>query len=154
MNNHLRMLLFSCVALLLITGAVGCGDIQTCTYRNLSEIYTSDFLGDATVKNTTVCVELDAGEVYNATYMSISNPVPYNFVLMGNNATVQCHNTSTIELTNYTVFPLVFQGYLTNNSVTSLSLSVMIKDVTFENCLRPLHFVQIANVTLINVHFR
>ena len=92
---------------------------------------------------TDVYVNMDGSDQL-LTYMTSSTAITYDVVVVkGNHSTVTC-DPIIINNTNYSVFPLIFLN----------SSSVVIESVHFRGCLRPLQFLAVHNVRLVDVSFR
>ena len=92
-------------------------------------------------------VVLPSGTCCLSHYMSNTTPISYDFSLVGDNTTIECVPEVTRPIpndTDYTRFPFVFNG----------SQTVEIRGVTFQNCLRPLQFVKVEDLTLSETNFR
>ena len=111
-----------------------------CTFTTLDSATWPDICNASTSE---VCVNMN-GSHQNLTYMTSSTAITYDVVVVkGNHSTVTC-DPIIINNTNYSVFPLIFLN----------SSSVVIESVHFRGCLRPLQFLAVHNVRLVDVSFR
>lgn len=124
--------------LVLVLAAEGCRDLDevVCneTVSKLSELYSREFPADSTV-----CANLAADETldYTDTFLTFS------VVIWGNNNTVSCENSLDLGL-NDTHFPLWFSN----------TDRVVITELNFEGCMRPLLFQLVENVQILSSQFR
>lgn len=91
-----------------------------------------------------MCVQMPPGTSY---LHYSSSPITFNFVMTGNGSVVRCDpavSESTLPRNNYSSFPLLFE----NSSL------VRIENIQFEDCLRPLRFVGVMKIELVNTNFR
>ena len=138
---HTRVLPYYAVLLLFSVTAMG-ADFIPCsqTVNSLGDILTTVDM----MPNFTMCVNMPPGRHY-LNYTSF--PITYNVILAGNNSTIECdplENETTLPRNIYSRFPFTFQN----------SSFVSIENVHFEKCLRPLRFIEVLEITLVNATFR
>ncbi len=121
------------------------GAVSSCTENvdSLSELLSKAQEFNAAYENTTlttVCVDLDPRNTYTLGYSNIT--LQFSVIIRGGNSTVRCESGS--NLSGYSLFPLRFES----------SDMVMIHEVTFEGCARPLQFEMIRRIHISSSHFR
>lgn len=91
---------------------------------------------------STVCVNLVAQSTEILGYSDTS--LTFSAVIRGNNSTVICDNSGGDMGVNYTHFPLRFYNVS----------QVVIRELRFENCSRPLQFEEVKTVVLSFINLR
>lgn len=110
------------------------------TLTTLDDLYKEGLAAD----NDTVCVHLAANSRHSLTYRNTSLSFSA-IIIKGNNSTVTCDEADLEALQNlsYTHFPLRFQG----------ANMVVITDLNFEGCKRPLQFKMVLRVLISSSSF-
>ncbi len=100
---------------------------------------------DQIMSKFVICVELDSmEEVLQYSNMIVPFSVVIRPAVAGERSTVTCNNSVELPLTNYQVFPLIF----------NTSEFVMIENIDFVGCMRPVQILWVKEVTLIGTTFR
>ena len=135
----LSVLVLSCCFLLALVD--GCQDEvinspcnQTVFMDNLGDLVSAEFPA-----GSTVCVELEPGTGHTLSYTA--TPLMFNVDIQGNGNTVVCAQEDLG--TDYTQFPLYFYN----------STRVVIRDLHFERCQRPILFEEVQSVIILSSTF-
>lgn len=134
-----------CAVLLLLSLRVeGCHDLANfacdVTVASIEDLFKLNYTADAPAE-TIVCVDLEAGSRGNLTYTETC--LPFSVVIRGNNSTLVCDNSEGDLGTNYTSFPLSFCNVS----------QVVIQELHFEQCMRPLKLEEVNIIVISFTNF-
>lgn len=129
----------SCLALLLLSRYTvrGCHDLDVsyvCDHnvKHLGDLFVRDYPADSIV-----CVDLVANSRETLSYRETR--LTFSAVIRGNNSLVTCDNSGVdINDTSFTHFPLRFYNVS----------QVVIQELSFEGCMRPVQFEKVKAVFL------
>ena len=115
----------------------GCGVESSVVVSSIKAIKELD-----STSTIDVCAELKAG----VEYIDYSETLvtSHTVQIVGHNSTIRCNESIALPVSDYYNFPLIFTNLM----------SVKIRNVTFENCVRALQLQQVKVVELINCVFR
>lgn len=133
--------LYACAMCLLVNRAV----TQMVCNENVSSLDKMLKMASQSNQTEIVCVELES-PVQILNYSNIV--IPFSVVLKPaptvERCTVTCDNNVSLPPTNYNQFPLIF----------NMSDFVVIENIDFIGCVRPIQIFWVRNVTLIDTTFR
>lgn len=93
-----------------------------------------------------ICVNLQAQNISESIDYSPMSIDSMSVIITGSSqgSVIKCCNEQQLPLSNYTQFPIIF----TNSSL------VIIEEVEFEGCMRPLKFKWVTRIEIISSTFR
>lgn len=134
------MALLLLVGLAVFAAAQGCEVDYDCdvSVGRLADLFDESLLDNSSI---TVCVNLSPSEESEMLGYSNSSCLPFSVVIRGNNSVVSCEDGDLG--TNYTHFPLSFCG----------GRQVVIENLDFQRCMRPIQFTEVENVVISSSSF-
>lgn len=124
----------------LLYAVQGCQELHISCHERLTSF--GDLLNRNFPDNSIVCVDLEAGSKETLNYTETI--LTFSVVVRGNNSTVICNVSEELDNTSYTHFPLRFQN----------ASMVVITELNFQGCARPLQFELVQTVHISSSTFR